>query len=112
MSKNRLLAIPLGTFDSANLTANYQTIYADGLPHSLVYLRIINTSTVDIIISYDGVTAGDYITSDTTFILPAQQNSAPRNHVAMIAAGTMLSVKQATAAGIGNIYISGYYTAE
>ena len=112
MSKNRVTAIPMGTFDAANLTAAYQPIYAGGVPHSLSLLRIINKSNVDIIISYDGATDNDYISVDSTFILPAQMNSQPRNEVMQISAGTMLSVKQATAAGAGTIYISGYYNPE
>ena len=110
MPSNRLKAIPLGTFNAANLTANYQPIYAGGLPHALALLRIINRSNVDIIISYDGIVNHDYIGVDSTFFLPAQMNSQPQNQVMYISAGSLLSVKQATAAGIGTIYVSGYYT--
>ena len=112
MPKNRLMAIPLGTFDAATLTAAFQPIYAGGLPHSLSLLRIINRSNVDIIISYDGLIDNDYIGVDSTFILPAQQNSQPRNQVMQIPAGDLLSIKQATAPGVGTIYISGYYNPE
>lgn len=112
MAKNKIAAITLGTFNSAALTGNYQPIYAGGLAHSLVMLRIVNRSNVSIIISYDGVTDNDYISSLETFILPAQMNSQPRNQVLQIPAGTMLSIKQATAPGVGMIYVSGYYNPE
>ena len=112
MPKNIIKAIPLGTFNAANLTANYQPIYATGLPHAIGLLRIINKSNVDFLLSYDGVTDNDYISVDSTFILPAQQNSQPRNQVMYIPAGTMLSIKQATAPGVGTIYVSGYYNPE
>src|SRR5208337_3679966 len=108
MPINRIQAIELGTFNSASLTANFQPIYANGLSHSLAYLRIVNKSNVDIIISYDGITSNDYIVAGDTFILPAQLMSQPRNQVSNIAAGSLLSIKQATAAGVGLIYISGY----
>ncbi len=112
MPKNRLQAIPLGIFDAATLTANYQPIYAGGLPHALAFLRINNISTEDIIISYDGITDHEYIQAGDVFELPAQMSSQPRNSVMYIPAGYMLSVKFAKLAGVGNIYVSGYYTGE
>lgn len=112
MPKNRLQAIPLGIFDSAALTANFQPIYAGGLPAALAMLRIVNLGSEDIIISYDGITNHDYITAGTTFILDAQHNSQPANQVMLISKGYALSVKFAKIPGMGNIYVSGYYTAE
>jgi hypothetical protein len=112
MPKNRLQAIPLGIFNSAALTANYKPIYAGGLPAPLALLRIVNLGTEDIIISYDGITDHDYITANTTFTLPAQLSAQPNNWVMLIAKGYALSVKQAKVPGVGNIYVSGYYTAE
>ena len=112
MPKNRLVAIPLGIFNAANLTALYQPIYPGGLPHSISLLRIINRSNVDFLLSFDGATDNDFIGVDSTFFLPAQMNSQPNNQVMQISKGDLLSVKQATAPGIGTIYVSGYYNAE
>ena len=112
MPKNKLQAIPLGIFDATTLTANYKPIYTGGLPHSLAFLRINNASAVDIIISYDGVTDHDYIFAGTTFELYAQMNSQPRNQVMYLPAGYALSVKFAKMPGLGEIYVSGYYTGE
>lgn len=112
MPKNIVKAIPLGTFDAAALTANYQPIYAGGLPHALSLLRIINKSDTDIVISYDGITDNDFITVGTTFILPAQMSSQPNNQVMQIPAGSMLSVRHDKVAGVGTIYVSGYYNPE
>lgn len=112
MPKNRLEAIPLGIFNTAALTATYQPIYVGGLPHALAIMRIINRSTVDVLLSFDGVTDHDYLMVDSTYILPAQMNSQPRNQVMYIPAGYILSVKQVQAPGVGNLYISGYYTGE
>lgn len=112
MPKNKLEAIPLGIFDATTLTANYQPIYAGGLPHSLAFLRINNASAVDIIISYDGITDHDYIFAGSTFELPAQMSSQPRNQVMYIPKGYILSVRFAKLAGLGEIYVSGYYTGE
>lgn len=110
MPANRLQAIPLAIFDAAALTANFQPIYAGGLPAPLAVLRINNTSNTDIIISYDGVTEHDYILANTEFQLFAQLNSQPNNQVMYIASGSLLAVKFAKIAGNGDIYISGYYT--
>jgi hypothetical protein len=112
MPTNRLVAIPLGVFDTANLTAAYQPIYPGGLPHAISLLRITNRSNVDVLLSFDGATDNDLIGVDSTYYLPAQQNSQPRNQVMQIPAGTLLSIKEATAAGTGNIYVSGYYNLE
>ncbi len=112
MPKNRLQAIPLGIFDSAALTANYQPIYPGGLPAPLASMRILNLGSEDIIISYDGITDHDYIVAHTIYSFAAQIGSQPSNYVMLIAKGYLLSVKFAKQAGVGNIYISGYYTAE
>ena len=110
MPSNRLQAIPLGTFNSANLTANYQALYPGGLPHAVALLRIINTSNVAIYVSYDGVTNNDIILSGDELNLWAQMNAQPRNQVMYIPAGTLVSIKQVTVPGAGSIFISGYYT--
>lgn len=112
MPKNRLQAIPLGIFNSANLTANYQPLYAGGLPHALALLRIFNASNVNIFVSYDGITNHDIVLAGDELNLLAQMNSQPRNGVMYIPAGTLVSIKQVTAAGVGSIYTSGYYTGE
>jgi hypothetical protein len=112
MPKNRVIGIPLGAFDSADLTADFQPLYAGGLPHALQFMRIQNYSTVDIIFSMDGITSNEIIGPGAVFEFPVQLFSQPRNQVAQIAAGSMLSVKWLTEAGTGNIYISGYYNAE
>ncbi len=112
MPKNRLQAIPLGVFDAAGLTYYFQPIYAGGLPYALALLRINNKSTVDIIISYDGTTDHEYIQTGDVFELSAQMNSQPKNSVMYVPAGSLLSVKFVGAAGVGNIYVSGYYTGE
>jgi hypothetical protein len=112
MPKNIVKAIPLGTFDAANLTAAYQPIYPGGLPHAISLLHIVNRSNVDFLLSYDGATDNDYISVDGDYFLPFQMNSQPHNQVMQVPAGALLSVKWVLAAGIGTIYISGYYNPE
>jgi hypothetical protein len=112
MPKNLVKAIPLGAFDAANLTAVYQAIYPGGLPHAISILHIVNRSNVEFFLSYDGIIDNDYISVDSEYFLPFQLNSQPNNQVMQVSAGTMLSIKQATAPGIGNIYVGGYYNPE
>ena len=112
MPKNTVKAIPLGVFDAANLTAAYQAIYPGGLPHAISLLHIVNRSNVDFFLSYDGIIDNAYISVDGEYFLPFQMNSQPNNQVMQVPAGTMLSIKQVTAAGVGTIYISGYYNPE
>ena len=112
MPSNKIQAIELAGFDSADLTANFQTIYPGGLPHSLSLLRIANKSNVDVVISYDGIQDNEYVSAGETFMLYAQSIQPPKNQVSQIAAGGLLSIKQATAAGVGDIFVSGYYNVE
>jgi len=112
MPKNRMAAIPLGTFNAANLTANFQPIYPGGLPHAVAALRINNLSNVDIYLSFDGITTNDIIPAGTPYIIPVASLAQPNNYVMQVSKGSMLSIKWVAAAGIGSIYTSGYYNAE
>lgn len=105
--KNKILAIPLTSIDSSTFTGAYQVINTNGLPNACFLIRIINDSSVDITISYDGTTDNDYIRTNETLQLPLQSNAQPNNFIALIAAGTKIYVK--SSAGTGLVYISGYY---
>lgn len=107
--KNSIAAIPYATFDTATLTANFQLVNGTGLAKACFLLRLINTSGVDIIISYDGVTNHDLISSASINTLPFQSNSQPQNNMALMALGTQIWVKQRTAAGAGAFVVAGYY---
>ena len=107
--KNSIAAVPYATFDTATLTANFQLVNGTGLPRACFLLRLMNSSAVDIIISYDGVTNHDLIVSASINTFPFQSNSQPQNNAALIALGTKIWVKQRTGAAAGAFVIAGYY---
>lgn len=106
--KNSVAAIPMATFDTANLTANFQLMNT-GLAQACFLLRFCNSSGVDVIISYDGATNHDLISANSVNTLPFQSNNQPQNNTALMAAKTKVWVKQRTAAGAGALTLSGYY---
>jgi hypothetical protein len=112
MPKNIIAAIPVDLFDSATLTANLQPMLTNPFAHPLIRLRIYNNSNVDVIISYNGIDDQEYIVSGELFELNAQMLAQPRNQMCQIPAGSTLYIKQATAPGIGDIIVSGYYNPE
>lgn len=107
--KNSIAPVALATFDTATLTGNYQLVSAAGLPRACFFLRLINSSNVDVIISYDGVTDHDVILGQSINPYPFQSLGQPQNNVALIPRGTKIWVKQRTAAGAGSFSIAGYY---
>lgn len=107
--KNNVLAIEMTSIDSATLTPSpaYQVINAGGLDESCFMIRIINDSNSDVMISYDGVTDNDFIIAGQTLQLESQTNSQPNNKLANFQKG--LVVYAAGTAGVGTIYLVGYY---
>ena len=105
--KNRLLPIPMITFNAATLTGSYVAMSATGLGNACCFLRISNKSNRDLTISYDGVTDHDFLLIDTTLYIPGQLNAQPNNWVALWPKGQIIYLK--AAAGAGNVYLTGYY---
>ena len=110
--QNRVKFIPLTSFNGASLTANYQAINSNGLSEACFLIRIVNDCTTDITISYDGITDHDHLAGTAASIpretlqIPFPQNSASSGLV-LIPKGTVVYVKGT--AGIGVIYLAGYY---
>lgn len=105
--KNYVLPIPLTSVTSASVSGSYIAINDAGLPHACSILRIINVSSKDVTISYDGVTDHDYLPSGQTLMLNLQTNSSPNNYSCLIRKGTIVSIKGV--AGTGFIALAGYY---
>lgn len=65
MLDDKILSNELYEFAAASLTANFQLINPDGFSSAVKIIKFINNSTIPVIISYDGVTAHDYIREDS-----------------------------------------------
>lgn len=111
MARSYVLPIPLTTVDSATfINNNFFVINAAGLTHPCFLLRIINNSNITILISYDGVNNHDILPPNDTLQLDFQTNSQPSGHMALLRKGTVIYAKRsAGAAGVGIIYLCGYY---
>ena len=108
---NRIRAIPLTSFDAAELDGTPTAINDPaGLDNACVLLRIINDSDVPVWISYDGVTDHDYVMSQSVSQIYFQTNSQPNNKVCKAPRGTKVYMSGNT--GTGYIYLSGYYIEE
>lgn len=105
--KNKVLAIPLTNIASSTVSSSYQAINATGLANPCFLIRIINASTTNVTVSYDGVTDNEYVIAASSMDVNAQTNGQPNTSIANFAAGTVVYVKGT--AGTGNVYLSGYY---
>lgn len=110
--KNSIQAIPLISFNTAGLTANYQLI--GKLDSYCSILRITNLGDQPMLLSFDGVTDHEVIPAFDTFPtiveLQVQANAQPNSYAAAFSKNTPIYVKwQAGFVGMGILYISGYY---
>lgn len=98
--------IVLKSIASSTVSGTYAAINPDGTEKPCLGITILNHSSQDITISFDGIHDHDYLpTGNSTSIgvIPAQ----PMNNGASLAKGTIIYVKGT--AGTGNIYLSGFY---
>ena len=108
--KNSVKAIPMTIFAGASLTNAYQA-GTTPLPNPCIIFKIVNNSSKDVTISYDGTTDHDYVPAGTVLLYNFQANSQPNNFVCSLAASTIIYVKAVAGAGTGSVYIIGYYQA-
>lgn len=107
MAQDSVKAVPLASMNSAAVVAGYTPLNA-GLPKACFLIRIVNASNQAITISYDGVTDHEYLLPDNTLQVNSQTNAQPNNQKALFPAFTPVYIKGV--AGVGIIYMSGYYT--
>lgn len=104
----RILPEELRTFDSSTFTGSYQAFGA-ALDNPTVILKIVNDSTVDVTISWDGATDNDIITAGSFFLYDITANRKTDDGF-YIGKGTQFWVKGS--AGTGNLYLVSFYAAE
>lgn len=106
--KNIVSFIPLTSVSATTFDGlTYMPINPGGTPEPLFSYSIINDSSVDIFISYDGVTNHDFVQSGGTISSPLQYNALPNTYIANLAKGTVVYV--IGSAGTGTVYLSGQY---
>lgn len=107
MPKNSIQAVTMMSFDTASLTANYQTVDSDGLEQAISYFKVVNNSNQPVTVSLDGSTDHDFFRAGETVPVVVQELGQPRNDVAYFRKGQQFYVKGT--AGTGSIYFIGYY---
>ena len=106
--QDKIKAIPMVTFNTATLAGAYLPINPLGLPEACSTLTVKNESNVDLAISYDGVIQHDILENgDWLGYMPSQILSQPTNNRCLWPKGTKIYVSGI--AGIGNVYLTGFY---
>ncbi len=114
-----LQAVEMAVFSSASMTGSYQAlndsgsylIYeGNGFQAPVKMIKILNQTTQDVTLSFDGTTANDFVPAGSAFILDCQTNHSDNSSYG---SGT-LNGRQGQiiyglgTAGTGSIYIIGY----
>jgi len=106
MPSNCIKTMPMITVDSSGLTA-YTALNGLGYSRPINWIRIVNESKADLLISYDGSTDNDIVLTKTQYIIYPQPSAVPNNKVALFPANTII-YGQATS-DTGYIYLIAYY---
>jgi hypothetical protein len=102
---NKLLPLTIGVIDSSTFTGSYQLVTT--LAYPVTFLRIVNSSTENIAVSFDGTNEHEFVPTLTQFNLPAGALAQAGNYNCFVAANTPVYVKGS--AGTGIVSVSGYY---
>jgi len=106
--KNIVLPIPLSSVNSAGFSGAYVLLSgAGGITKACISLRIVNDSSIDVTVSFDGVNDHGFVPNGTEWNIDFQTNSQPQNNVCCLPQFTRVYVK--AAAGAGFVYLSGFY---
>lgn len=106
--RNSVSAVVLTSVDAAIFDGTFQAINPAGLSEACFAIRVVNNSSVDVIISYDGENGHDFIPHGTVLMIDSQANSQPNNFICKFAKGTIIYAFN-DAGGDGLVYLAGYY---
>lgn len=110
---NRVQTLTRRAFPAAGLQLLiYQQIGGAGFAgfeNACFMLRLVNASNVDVNISYNGSADHDYLRAGDTLQIESQTNSPNNSPAALFPIGTKVFVSTNTGAGMGTIYLTGYF---
>jgi hypothetical protein len=107
MAKNFISFCTLKTIDASTFAGAYIALNPLGTEGACAIIRIINDSNVPVTISFDGVTAHDYLRASSELQLTLQEANQPNGEVALLTKGTVVYAK--AGAGVGFVSLAGYY---
>lgn len=90
--------------DSSTFNGSFQLIGATD--RLCAVFKVINNSTVDITISFDGVTAHDFVPAGASFVVDCVTNRGASETSLAVYKGQTFYVKGSS--GTGSVYVSGY----
>jgi hypothetical protein len=111
MAKSFVKSIEVTSVNSNTFgDGQYHAINAAGLPHGCMIIRVTNATNSSIFVTYDGATNNDVLQPNAVLELDLQTNNSPTGHIAWLRKGTVVSAKSISGlAGVGFVYLSGYY---
>jgi hypothetical protein len=107
MGQNRVKAITRTSIAGSSLSSSFQAINSSGLDAACFQITLLNTTSGNIDVSYDGSTTHDIIPATGSITIAAQTNNQPSAYTALFAKGQVVYVKGSS--GTGSVYLSGYY---
>lgn len=108
----RIVWQPQKTFNSASLSSSYQAMTdassVAGLVNPCRQFFIQNLSSVSVQVSFDGINDAFPLVSSGFYVSDISTNNlnSPSDEGPMLQQGTIVYLKQVTAAGTGSIYFS------
>lgn len=112
MAKNIIKAINEINFDTEDFSGPMIYDLVGVLPEACSIVRFINTSGTQIIISYDGENAHDFVAAypaaSSFLTLNFQTNNIPQSNMALLPKGTTIYAQGTP--GVGTFHVVGYYT--
>lgn len=107
MAQNSVKPLKLTSMVSAAVAGIYNPIDNKGFAAAPFFIRINNASNQAITVSYNGIDDHEFIPANSIFELASQTNSQPGAQVALFPKHTIVFIKGI--AGLGTIYLSGYF---
>ena len=106
---NRVYANAYSSLDATLLNIFFQMI-SPGLDEPCFMLKFVNSSNVNILISYDGIYPNDVVPASSQVVLPFQKNSRTKSDIALMKRGIPIYVAAEEHPGkTGYIHVISYY---
>ena len=106
---NRVYANTCSSIDATLLNLFFQ-LAEPGLDEPCFMLKFVNSSAVNILISYDGIYQHDIVPAYSQVVLPFQSCARPKSDITLMKRGTPIYVVAETVPGkTGYLHIISYY---
>ena len=109
MNSNVVVPIELQSVDvSTILVGSYKEFKLSGVEGALSIITFNNDSNVPVFISYNKLVDNEYVRAGESKQINFQASSSPSNNICKLKRHTIVYARGT--AGIGTIYLSGYYS--